>query len=102
MANTVRFPSRNQQVLSSSLIITIGKTSTVKNLSKPGMVVNRANINHINLPHTKISRLAGYIHQPPSCLGIRQAIAWGNVPIFKKAGTTRRVTGLLRLTIQHG
>ena len=34
MAKTVRFPFRNQGVLSSGLIITIGKTSPVKDLNK--------------------------------------------------------------------
>ena len=43
MVNMVRFPSRNQQVLSSSLIITIGKTSTVKNLNKSEIVISRVN-----------------------------------------------------------
>ena len=34
MAKKVRFPSRNHGALSSSLITTIGKTSTVKDLNK--------------------------------------------------------------------
>ena len=34
MAKTVRFPFRNQGVLNSGLIITIGKTSPVKDLNK--------------------------------------------------------------------
>ena len=35
VTKTVSFLLRNQQVLSSSLMITIGKTSTVKNLNTP-------------------------------------------------------------------
>ena len=34
MAKSIRFLSRNQQVLSSSLIITIGKRSAVKDMNK--------------------------------------------------------------------
>lgn len=35
VTKTVSFLLRNQQVLSSSLMVTIGKTSTVKNLNTP-------------------------------------------------------------------
>ena len=53
------FTFTNQDGLNSSFIITIRKTSSVKDLNNPEIHKNHKN--DINPPHTKISSLARYI-----------------------------------------
>ena len=100
MTKVVKFLSKNQGVVSLSLIITIGKTSTVKNLEKhkflnfsekeKSMVVSRGNQRVILIHYIlRISRLTGYIYQSRSCLGIMRMVAEVNVPRFKKTGVTK-------------
>ena len=108
MVKTIKFPSKNQQVLNSSLATAVGKTVTVKNLNKPEILKlflkskvkdkeskwnkPESNTNH---SHTRISRLARYIYQS-SCLGYRW---WLPGPLFQKTGTKRGINGLLRFTL---
>ena len=86
--------SRNQRVLSSSLIITIGKISTVKDLTKleihklfwkiRSMVVNGVKQRLTPIPPQKrISRIAGHICQS-SCLRILRVVAGVMNQYFKR------------------
>ena len=86
---------RNQRALSSSLIITIGKISTVKDLTKlkihklfrkkRSMVVNGVKQRLTPIPPQKrISRIAGYICQSSSCLRILRVVAGVMNQYFKR------------------
>lgn len=103
IVKTVKFPSKNQQVLNSSLIITTGKTVTVKNLNQPEILklflesmVKESKLikpgNNINHSHRRTPRLARYTYQS-SCLGYW----WLSGPLFQKTGIKRAIKGLLRL-----
>ena len=94
--------SRNKQVLSLSLMNTIGKGSTVKGLDKlkihklfPKNKVCKNNWkkpkSDINSFHKTISRLAKYMS--PYCIGILRVVVCNNAPFFQKARTQKGNTG---------
>ena len=75
---TIRFLSRNHRILGLSIITTIGKTATVKDLNKLEIHIlfwkSKFSGSKWSKPkidiNTKVSKLARYIYQSSSCLGI--------------------------------
>lgn len=58
------------------------------------MVVNGAN--------QKFISIYLYLSNISSGLGILRSFAWGNASVFQKAGATRGMQGLRRLTLRNG
>lgn len=96
MAKTITFLSRNQQVLSASLFITIRRKHQLlkictnlkfTNFSEKAISVIKwsKSKNDINPSHIRIFQLAGYMHQSYS-LRILTVVAWSNIPVPQKPG----------------